>query len=112
MLVAEAHGKVCEAAQGHEDSLTSAVFGHLRYVRPGRFWEKFLGAAKGMPGSDGIAITLGQALKDAGVAVEASLTKENVRKYPIGYILGDEGRNTQPVDGGRKTHPKRRRRSS
>jgi hypothetical protein len=49
MLLAEIHGHVLEAAAGDEDYLTSAVFGHLRYVPPTVFWEDFLAATKGFP---------------------------------------------------------------
>jgi hypothetical protein len=47
MLVAEIHGHVLEAAEDDEDYLTSAVFGHLRYIRPSVFWEDFFAEAKG-----------------------------------------------------------------
>lgn len=49
MLLAEIHGHVLEAASGDEDYLTSAVFGHLRYVPPGAFWDDFLAETKGLP---------------------------------------------------------------
>jgi hypothetical protein len=49
MLLAEIHGHVLEAASGDEDYLTSAVFGHLRYVPPTVFWEDFLAETKGWP---------------------------------------------------------------
>ena len=38
MLLAEVHGKRCHAVEGNEDFLTSAVFGHLRYVDRADFW--------------------------------------------------------------------------
>jgi hypothetical protein len=49
MLLAEIHGHVLEAATRDEDYLTSAVFGHLRYVPPSVFWEAFLAESKGLP---------------------------------------------------------------
>src|ERR1700733_12806446 len=49
MLLAEIHGHALEAASGDEDYLTSAVFGHLRYVPPTVFWEDFLTETKGFP---------------------------------------------------------------
>src|SRR5258708_17410599 len=38
MLIAEIHGKRFPEAEGQEDWLTSAVFGHLRHIAPGAFW--------------------------------------------------------------------------
>jgi len=35
MLIAEIHGKRFPEAEGQEDWLTSAVFGHLRHIAPG-----------------------------------------------------------------------------
>jgi hypothetical protein len=49
MLIAEIHGKVIPEAQGDEDQLTSAVFGHLRYVPPGRFWTRLFSRAMSPP---------------------------------------------------------------
>jgi hypothetical protein len=49
MFLAEIHGHILEAASGDEDYLTSAVFGHLRYVSPTVFWEDFLAETKGFP---------------------------------------------------------------
>jgi hypothetical protein len=46
MLLAEIHGKVLEEARNHEDYLTSAVFGHLRYLPPCLFWDEFFSNAK------------------------------------------------------------------
>jgi hypothetical protein len=37
MLIAEIHGKRFPEAEGQEDWLTSAVFGHLRHIPPGVF---------------------------------------------------------------------------
>jgi hypothetical protein len=39
LLIAEIHGKSVPEARNFEDYLTSAVFGHLRYVSPAIFWE-------------------------------------------------------------------------
>jgi hypothetical protein len=50
VLLAEIHGKTLEVARDNEDYLTSAVFGHLRYVAPGLFWDELLKRAKGLPG--------------------------------------------------------------
>jgi hypothetical protein len=46
MLIAEIHGKRFPEAEGQEDWLTSAVFGHLRFVPPSRFWSRFLNRAR------------------------------------------------------------------
>lgn len=45
MLLAEIHRKLIEGAQNNEDALTSCVFGHLRYIPPAVFWEKFFAYA-------------------------------------------------------------------
>lgn len=45
MLLAEIYGKRCAEAEGNEDWLTSAVFGHLRSVRDGAFWNALFGRA-------------------------------------------------------------------
>jgi hypothetical protein len=46
LLIAEIHGKRLPEAEGQEDWLTSAVFGHLRHVAPGAFWADFLDRAR------------------------------------------------------------------
>ncbi len=45
MLLAEIHGKTVREARDAEDYLTSAVFGHLRYVPPAVFWPELFAAA-------------------------------------------------------------------
>lgn len=45
MLLAEIHGKSVAEARDAEDYLTSAVFGHLRYVSPAVFWPELFAAA-------------------------------------------------------------------
>src|SRR5947208_17148977 len=49
MLLAEIHGHVVEGVLGDEDYLTSAIFGHLRYLPPSVFWEDFIAETKGFP---------------------------------------------------------------
>ncbi len=39
-MIAGIKGKDVREARDHEDSLTSAVFGHLRYLPPGVFWPR------------------------------------------------------------------------
>jgi hypothetical protein len=46
MLLAEIHGKGIPEVQDHEDYLTSAVFGHLRYLPPRIFWQDLFHRAK------------------------------------------------------------------
>lgn len=46
MLLAEIHGKSVAEARDAEDYLTSAVFGHLRYVTPAVFWPQLFAAAR------------------------------------------------------------------
>lgn len=66
MLLAEIHGKTLDIVRNNEDYLTSAVFGHLRYVQPGRFWDDLLNRAGGLPGPDGHEPSLGRILIDSG----------------------------------------------
>jgi hypothetical protein len=68
MLLAEIHGKVLEGARGHEDYLTSAVFGHLRYVPPRVFWDEFFSHAKTVP-VNGSEKSLRQFLRKNGASV-------------------------------------------
>lgn len=46
MLIAENHGKIVPEAETSEDYLTSAVFGHLRYIPPGEFWPQLIEACR------------------------------------------------------------------
>src|SRR5688572_12466244 len=68
MLIAEIHGKILPEAQNHEDYLTSAVFGHLRYLAPSVFWDELFSLAKGMPDKTGQERTIRQTLTEAGAA--------------------------------------------
>lgn len=68
MLLAEIHGKRLDAARDNEDYLTSAVFGHLRYVPPAHFWAAFLAAAKGLPDDAGREGSLGHTLEAGGLS--------------------------------------------
>lgn len=67
MLVAELHGKSLEFARNSEDYLTSAVFGHLRYVPPSVFWPDFLAVAQSVPEPGEMEVHLGQTLRTAGI---------------------------------------------
>jgi hypothetical protein len=46
MLIAETRGKSAAEVQNNEDYLTSAVFGHLRYVPPNAFWRELFAQAR------------------------------------------------------------------
>lgn len=65
MLLAEIHGKSLEVARNSEDYLTSAVFGHLRYIAPSLFWDNLFQRAKGLSDSDGRETLLGSLLTKA-----------------------------------------------
>lgn len=71
MLLAEIHGKALDTARDSEDYLTSAVFGHLRYVPPGPFWDDLLGRSRGLPGPGAEEASLGRLLADAGLRPSA-----------------------------------------
>ena len=49
MLVAEVHGLYVPEARNSEDYLTSTVFGHLRYIQPGPFWDALFDLAVSQP---------------------------------------------------------------
>ncbi len=66
MLLAEIHGKTLQVARNSEDYLTSAVFGHLRYVPPVLFWPDLFAAAQSVPGSDGHETSLWHVLTSRG----------------------------------------------
>ncbi len=68
MLLAEIHGKRLDAARDNEDYLTSAVFGHLRYVPLAYFWTAFLAAAKSLPDEAGREVSLGHTLEAGGLS--------------------------------------------
>jgi len=65
MLVAETHGKPFDLVRDREDYLTSAIFGHLRYLQPSVFWPTLLGRAR----SHGRVQSLLEFASDNGVEV-------------------------------------------
>jgi hypothetical protein len=69
MLVAEVHGKRVAEAQDAEDYLTSAVFGHLRYVPPGVFWPDLFALATRLSDSGGRETCLTEHLARLGHSV-------------------------------------------
>jgi hypothetical protein len=75
MLLAEIHGHILREAEGNEDYLTSTVFGHLRYLSPGVFWEEFFGLAKALP-IEGEEKSLSEYLTDRGCRIPEFSTLE------------------------------------
>lgn len=69
MLLAEIHGKSLEAARDSEDYLTSAVFGHLRYVPPSIYWADLFARARGLPDGSGRQVALSNYLDASKVSV-------------------------------------------
>jgi len=66
MLLAEILGKRIEATRNSEDYLTSTVFGHLRYIAPGLFWDELFTSARGLQRVHGRKYSLGKLLADNG----------------------------------------------
>ena len=62
MLVAEIHGLYIPEARNSEDYLTSAVFGHLRYLQSSQFWDRLFQAAVSLP-IDGQSLTAAQFIR-------------------------------------------------
>lgn len=62
MLLAEIHGKRFPEAEGQEDWLTSAVFGHLRQIPPETFWGDLFECAQSVEeGNPSLSARLHQA---------------------------------------------------
>ena len=84
MLIAEIHGKVVEEVVDKEDYLTSAVFGHLRYIPPSVFWSQLFERALGMEEGS----TLTDALRTNGIAL-ASYSRLAMHFWPKHPDFGD-----------------------
>jgi hypothetical protein len=69
MLLAEIHGKRFPEAEGQEDWLTSAVFGHLRHIAPGPFWADLFDRAHTV----GARISLYSRIRAAGIHIHQYL---------------------------------------
>src|SRR5690348_4646810 len=83
MLLAEINGKSFRDIEGLEDLLTSAVFGHLRLVRPPVFWLALLDRARTV---ERHSRTLSQVLASAGVdASQFSGVRVRFWRYFAGY---------------------------
>ena len=67
-MLAEIHGHVVKELAGNEDYLTSAIFGHLRYLPPAVFWEEFFSYAVGLP-AGGVGKDLAAFVADAGAGI-------------------------------------------
>ena len=103
MLLAEIHGKNLGAARDNEDYLTSTVFGHLRYVPPGPFWDEFLKRAKGLPGPDQSEASLEQVLANSACSpsyysgLEVQFWKSHPRYGEPDVLLVFSGKNRLPL---------------
>jgi hypothetical protein len=76
MLLAEIHGKYVSEARSDEDYLTSTVFGHLRYVPPGPFWETVLSRATSLPVAGRCSTAAEYIKRRAGQAISSYTTLE------------------------------------
>ncbi len=87
MLLAEIRGKRTASIADNEDYLTSAVFGHLRYIPPKTFWADFFSAAKSYR-VDGTETTLGQVLTENEFSIQA-FTDLKAFFWPKHSVLGE-----------------------
>jgi hypothetical protein len=85
MLVAECHGKVRSEVEHDEDYLTSAVFGHLRYICPPLFWHSLFMRAKA---SDVGETSLAATLQTAAIHFD-SYTSVQVKFWPYSAGFGE-----------------------
>ena len=102
MLIAEIHGLHVPEARNSEDYLTSAVFGHLRYVKPGPFWEALVELAicqpigpKPVTAGERIRLEAGCAL-GAFTSLQAIFWPEHERGIPD-LVLHFSGNQTRSV---------------
>ncbi len=85
-MIAGIKGKDVREARGHEDSLTSALFGHLRYLRPGVFWTDLF--AKTIDATDDER-TLKDVLNDDANNVLKQCTNLKIDFWPNYEIVGE-----------------------
>jgi hypothetical protein len=85
MLLAEIHGHHLLEAANSEDYLTSAVFGHLRYLAPRTFWKTLFKQALAMP--EAKSRTLAEHLQVHGIEIE-SFERLQVCFWPRHPIYG------------------------
>jgi hypothetical protein len=86
MLLAEIRGKQESGIRDSEDYLTSTVFGHLRYVTPGPFWQSLLSRARTLA-IDGIERSLTEIVGTAHQVPR--YTKINISFWPKCPGLGE-----------------------
>lgn len=85
-LVAEIRGKKRPEIVDDEDILTSSVFGHLRYVNLGEFWDVLFSKAMSLP-IDGQEVSLSSTLTSQNVRLEAYRTLD-VHFWPRHNVWG------------------------
>lgn len=84
MLLAEIHCKIVREALDNEDYITSAVFGHLRYIPPGAFWASLFTRARGAGPN---LSSLAQRLSEQGIDLKGYESLE-VMFWPNHRLLG------------------------
>ncbi len=85
MMIAGIKGKDVREARDHEDSLTSAVFGHLRYLPPDVFWPTLFTKAHDATQDER---TLTDALKENGLSLE-QCAKLEIEFWPYHKAIGE-----------------------
>jgi hypothetical protein len=85
MLQAELYSHASRDILGNEDYLTSAVFGHLRYLPPQIFWQEFFSRAVGSDRES--RRSLSAYLADSGVELSECNSLE-IRFWPSHNVLG------------------------
>jgi hypothetical protein len=102
VLLADIHGHSLAAAQDNEDYLTSAVFGHLRYIPPKYLWERLLGLARALP--DGQAHkSLDDLIRETGHSVSEYSSLEvffwptHQRRGEPDLLLSFTGKDLRPI---------------
>ncbi len=80
------HGKDVPEARGHEDSLTSAVFGHLRYLPPGVFWPALFANARDATEAEH---SLSNVLEDNNNVSLKQCTKLEIEFWPYHEGIGE-----------------------
>jgi len=71
LLIAEIHGKYVPEARNFEDYLTSAVFGHLRYIKQSAFWDTLFDLAKSQPTALGVMTASEQIRRAIGCSLSS-----------------------------------------
>jgi hypothetical protein len=87
MLLAEIRGHASEDVENKEDYLTSAVFGHLRYLPPKVFWQDLFSRASTLP-SSGEATSLDQMAFRRGQSI-SNYSHLQIHFWPFHPIYGE-----------------------